>query len=594
VTDQIGGENVRLSAETDYTVSFQQVVGETASAIDDPIDVGNYNVVVTGKGNYTGSATMSFAITKAPLENLSVSIQGWTYGAQASEPVVEGNEGEAAETFYYKTKDADDGTYTTVVPENAGNYTVKVQVAESANYASGSATADFTISKAVLTGATVTLAGWTYGATANEPEVQSPGNGMATFTYKGADEEDTKYTETVPVNAGNYTVKATIAESANYQSGTATADFTIAKADLSMVTETHGDLTYNGSAQQLVTISNLPDGTAVRYYYSEIGADQEALCEPSDEMFTATVPTATNAGHYGILYKVDGGNNYNDKLAGQTIKVEIVPAAITEMTIDQTSMEYTGEAQTVTITSVKAGNLVLGTNDYTVKLNDVTVTGNITAKDVNEYTVAVTGQGNFTGTGTADFSIVNHTLADNEVEFYNQWATYYSADGDVMLPSSKTIGAYVATSVGDGVVTVSQISYIPEGVAVLLNNATETVSTEAFDVKEGVNLMKHATTDVDTDTDEALFYGLHNGTMMRVSGTIPAGKNYLMVPNAVVPSGYAPQLTIVIDGEATGVNDVRSKMEDVRGDIYDLQGRKVQKPSKKGLYINKGHKVVVK
>jgi hypothetical protein len=113
-------------------------------------------------------------------------------------------------------------------------------------------------------------------------------------------------------------------------------------------------------------------------------------------------------------------------------------------------------------------------------------------------------------------------------------------------------------------------------------------------VKEGVNLMKHATTDVDTDTDEALFYGLHNGTMMRVSGTIPAGKNYLMVPNAVVPSGYAPQLTIVIDGEATGVNDVRSKMEDVRGDIYDLQGRKVQKPSKKGLYINKGHKVVVK
>ena len=206
----------------------------------------------------------------------------------------------------------------------------------------------------------------------------------------------------------------------------------------------------------------------------------------------------------------------------------------------------------------------------------------------------MTGQGNFTGTGTADFSIVNHTLADNEVEFYNQWATYYSADGDVMLPSSKTIGAYVATSVGDGVVTVSQISYIPEGVAVLLNNATETVATEAFDVKEGVNLMKHATTDVDTDTDEALFYGLHNGTMMRVSGTIPAGKNYLMVSNAVVPGGNAPQLTIVFDNEATGVNGVRSKMDDGRGDIYDLQGRKVQKPSKKGLYINKGHKVVVK
>ena len=358
------------------------------------------------------------------------------------------------------------------------------------------------------------------------------------------------------------------------------------------------DLVYDGTEQVLLPIT-VPDGVTVEYFFTSITEEnyKDGSYDPNcagEVSYSTTIPKATNAGYYAIIYKVDGGNNYNDIMPSGTIKVAIYPAEITEVTIDKTVMEYTGEAQTVTITSVKAGNLVLGTNDYTVKLNDVTVTGNITAKDVNEYTVAVTGQGNFTGTGTADFSIVNHTLADNEVEFYNQWATYYSADGDVMLPSSKTIGAYVATSVGDGVVTVSQISYIPEGVAVLLNNATETVATEAFDVKEGVNLMKHATTEVDTDTDEALFYGLHNGTMMRVSGTIPAGKNYLMVPNATVPSGNAPKLTIVIEGEATGVNDVRSKMEDVRGDIYDLQGRKVQKPSKKGLYINKGHKVVVK
>ena len=40
--------------------------------------------------------------------------------------------------------------------------------------------------------------------------------------------------------------------------------------------------------------------------------------------------------------------------------------------------------------------------------------------------------------------------------------------------------------------------------------------------------------------------------------------------------------------------DVRSKMDDVRGDYFDLQGRKLQqKPSKKGLYIHNGKKVVV-
>ena len=601
VIDQIGGENVRLSAETDYTVSYQQVVGETASAIDDPTDVGNYNVVVTGLGNYTGSATKSFAITKAPLKGLSVSLQGWTYGAQASVPVVEGNEGEAAETFYYKTKDADDETYTTVVPENAGNYTIKVQVAESANYASGSATADFTISKAVLTGATVTLAGWTYGATANEPEVQSPGNGMATFTYKGADEEDTKYTETVPVNAGNYTVKATIAETANYQSGTATADFSIAKADLSMVTETHGDLTYNGSAQQLVTISNLPDRTAVRYYYSEIGADQEALCEPSDEMFTATVPTATNAGHYGILYKVDGGNNYNDKLAGQTIKVEIVPAAITEVTLVSNSLTYTGEVQEPTIASVKAGELVLTANDYDISYEMVEgqESSPVDAPvEAGTYNVVVTGQGNFEDIKFAQFDIVYQTLDLSTVTFPQgqKWTTYYNSGNMQTLPDGQNVGAFVASGVSNNEVTVTQIKYIPKEQVVLLNNATTTTTDNVFGQDVQGNLLVHATDDVDVaeKAGEGDFYGLYNGTFMRVTGTIPAGKNYLMVPNAVVPSGYAPQLTIVIDGEATGVNGVRSKMEDVRGDIYDLQGRKVQKPSKKGLYINNGHKVVVK
>jgi hypothetical protein len=81
--------------------------------------------------------------------------------------------------------------------------------------------------------------------------------------------------------------------------------------------------------------------------------------------------------------------------------------------------------------------------------------------------------------------------------------------------------------------------------------------------------------------------------MMRVTGTIPEGKNYLLVPDEVGMGPQAPQLTIVFEGETTGIDEVRSKMEDVRGDVYDLMGRKVQKPSKKGLYIQKGHKVVI-
>ena len=48
------------------------------------------------------------------------------------------------------------------------------------------------------------------------------------------------------------------------------------------------------------------------------------------------------------------------------------------------------------------------------------------------------------------------------------------------------------------------------------------------------------------------------------------------------------------DGETTGVTDVRSKMADVRGDYFDLQGRKVENTAKKGIYIQNGRKVVIK
>ena len=197
------------------------------------------------------------------------------------------------------------------------------------------------------------------------------------------------------------------------------------------------------------------------------------------------------------------------------------------------------------------------------------------------------------GEAQATFNIVNRTLAANEVTFHNNWATYYSADGDVELPEG--IGAFVATGISDGVVTVSQIKNIPEGEAVLLNNATETAGTVAFDPEEDTNLLEHAPKDISTSTGNALFYGLYNGEMWRVTGTIPAGKNYIKLFIGMNNEPQAPNLTIVIEGESstTGVETVHGSQFMVN-DYYDLSGRKLSgKPSKKGLYIHNGKKVVV-
>lgn len=581
--------NTSLDEETDYTISYQLLDGETAVDADDTKDVATYNVVVTGNGNYTGSATKSFAITKAQLENFSVSLEGWTFNTTANTPIVSGNlgNGEVTYTYSINTENPEEQSFTTTVPENAGSYIVKATVAETENYASASATAEFTISKADIT-PTVTLTGWTYGTTANTPTVSgNPGNGAVTYTYSVNTEnpEGQSFEATVPENAGSYIVKATVVATTNYNAGEATSTFTIAKADMSMVSVSYEDLVYNGSAQQLFTVNNVPENATVKYICQEITDPNQMICDPNDDMFTTDVPSATNAGYYGIIYKIEETNNYNGTEASQTYCVQIDAATITEVTLDATSLSYNSADQTVTITSVKAGNLVLGADDYTVTLDGVAVTGNITAKYVGEYVVAVTGKGNFKGTESATFSIVNRTLADNEVEFHNNWATFFSEDGDVKLPAG--IGAYVATEVGDGVVTVSQIKYIPENVPVLLNNATETAGTVEFDVEMGVNLLQHANEDIDVSDFDEPVYGLYNGSMMRVSGTIPAGKNYLMVSNPQSPR----MLTIVFDDTVTAISQIKND-NSTNENYYDLMGRKIQKPSKKGLYIQNGRVVV--
>ena len=49
-----------------------------------------------------------------------------------------------------------------------------------------------------------------------------------------------------------------------------------------------------------------------------------------------------------------------------------------------------------------------------------------------------------------------------------------------------------------------------------------------------------------------------------------------------------------LTGHLTGIIDTRSQMKEERNDIYDLQGRKVQNTTKKGIYIINGKKVVIK
>lgn len=245
VTVTLGGSTL---ASSNYTVDYSN-----------NIDAGTATVTVTGKNTYTGTATKNFTIGKAALSELSVMIESWIYGQYNEEvnaPRVNGNESKGTETFTYSV--ANENKFSATVPTNAGNYTVKVVVAETENYQAGEATANFTISKAELSNASVSLAGWTYGDAANTPVLRGNlGDGTVNYFYANAEAPSLEYTTDVPTNAGNYSVKAMIAETANYQGKEVTNTFSIAKANLSGVTIANiADQTYTGKAvEPAVTVT---------------------------------------------------------------------------------------------------------------------------------------------------------------------------------------------------------------------------------------------------------------------------------------------------------------------------------------------------
>ena len=71
------------------------------------------------------------------------------------------------------------------------------------------------------------------------------------------------------------------------------------------------------------------------------------------------------------------------------------------------------------------------------------------------------------------------------------------------------------------------------------------------------------------------------------SATVPAGRAYLTLTSVAAP-------WFSLDGgDATGINEVRGNMDDVRDVFYDLSGRRVENPTK-GVYIVNGRKVVIK
>ena len=165
------------------------------------------------------------------------------------------------------------------------------------------------------------------------------------------------------------------------------------------------------------------------------------------------------------------------------------------------------------------------------------------------------------------------------------------------------LSAYVASYYQDGVVTVTRINDVPAGTGLLLiaDEPGEYTVNPGVGNAYIVNLLRGTTLPIvlNPTTGSYTNFTLAKGDdginfYPSTGGPLAAGKAYLQVPTSYVTtaSGTRPLEIRFDEGTTTGIESVAA-MQQQTGPVYDLQGRRFAQPTKGGVYIVGGKKVVV-
>ncbi len=165
------------------------------------------------------------------------------------------------------------------------------------------------------------------------------------------------------------------------------------------------------------------------------------------------------------------------------------------------------------------------------------------------------------------------------------------------------LSAYVISgfNASEGTLTLTPVTIVQAGVGLLLKgDAGEYVIPHTTTDATYTNYLVGVptTTSVSPTNGDYTNFVLADGTYgvnfyaLSKTGNISAGKAYLRLPTAEINQVSQSRGFSFIDGGTTSIQAVRpSNYKD--GVFYDLQGRRVNNPSK-GLYIMNGKKVIIK
>ena len=200
-----------LEKDTDYTVSYENNVGE-----------GTATVIITGKGNYTGTATAEFTISnKIPIADCEISgIEEKTYngGEQTQTPVVK-----------YGDTLLEAGTdYEISYSNNINPGTAEMTITAKSDNCAGTKTIQFTIKKAEIS--SVEVSGIVKKTYNSKPQTQTPVLKLGTVTLAEGTDYTVSYSNNTNAGTDTATVTFTAKEDSNF-TGKVDKTFTINKAD---------------------------------------------------------------------------------------------------------------------------------------------------------------------------------------------------------------------------------------------------------------------------------------------------------------------------------------------------------------------------
>lgn len=364
-----------LKNGTDFTLTYQNNVNK-----------GTAKVYIKGKGNYTGSCSLTFSITARPVSTLKITVPSVTYNGKAQKPAV---------TVKYNNYTFKNGTdYTLSYKNNTKIGTATVTV-KGKGKLSGTRSVTFKINAKPIKNAVITYNNsLTYNGSALSPAV--------TVKYGNATlKKNTDYTVAYSnnVNAGTGTITIT---GKGIYGGSVKKTFTIKKLGISATAVSGtGNKVYTGSAIKPVPAVKVGGRTLKN------GTDFTVSYKNNTEPGTATL-------------KVTGKGNYSGSVS-KTFK--ITARAINDVEVTVPDTVFTG-VQVRPDVVVSYGNYqFINNSDYTLSFKD-----NV---NIGTASVVVTGKNHLSGSRTVTFPIEKADISSTEIAVKNATFTGSAIKSDV-------------------------------------------------------------------------------------------------------------------------------------------------------------------